>query len=299
MFNETIDYTICSYDPEHYNRIDVNLPSPQTRNAKMIITSLTTKCSIVVLNNDDFIQITVIRKEKAEALRAKAADGLSDLMTSAEVLSPNGQSACADEVLAEFKRFNYTLNFKSSYTNLNVESFVELLKEQTSSIGIIPEIDYTGRIILTSKLYNFMITNASYNVIQLLGIYNQTLPISGEHKNGSWSLACSSVGNYLSTPILYLVSNIGKSSFRNLNDAMNVSKIILRINNAFSADYPIVVSNADFEVVINSNDLSCAQFTLVDANMHEIKLLSPMYITIAIHGVIDEDVLTNFPVYEK
>lgn len=277
MFNETIDYTICSYDPEHYNRIDVNLPSPQTRNAKMIITSLTTKCSIVVLNNDDFIQITVIRKEKAEALRAKAAD----------------------EVLAEFKRFNYTLNFKSSYTNLNVESFVELLKEQTSSIGIIPEIDYTGRIILTSKLYNFMITNASYNVIQLLGIYNQTLPISGEHKNGSWSLACSSVGNYLSTPILYLVSNIGKSSFRNLNDAMNVSKIILRINNAFSADYPIVVSNADFEVVINSNDLSCAQFTLVDANMHEIKLLSPMYITIAIHGVIEEDVLTNFPLYEK
>lgn len=277
MFNETIDYTICSYDPEHYNRIDVNLPSPQTRNAKMIITSLTTKCSIVVLNNDDFIQITVIRKEKAEALRAKAAD----------------------EVLAEFKRFNYTLNFKSSYTNLNVESFVELLKEQTSSIGIIPEIDYTGRIILTSKLYNFMITNASYNVIQLLGIYNQTLPISGEHKNGSWSLACSSVGNYLSTPILYLVSNIGKSSFRNLNDAMNVSKIILRINNAFSADYPIVVSNADFEVVINSNDLSCAQFTLVDANMHEIKLLSPMYITIAIHGVIEEDVLTNFHLYEK
>lgn len=277
MFNETIDYTICSYDPEHYNRIDVNLPSPQTRNAKMIITSLTTKCSIVVLNNDDFIQITVIRKEKAEALRAKAAD----------------------EVLNEFKRFNYTLNFKSSYTNLNVESFVELLKEQTSSIGIIPEIDYTGRIILTSKLYNFMITNASYNVIQLLGIYNQTLPISGEHKNGSWSLACSSVGNYLSTPILYLVSNIGKSSFRNLNDAMNVSKIILRINNAFSADYPIVVSNADFEVVINSNDLSCAQFTLVDANMHEIKLLSPMYITIAIHGVIEEDVLTNFSLYEK
>ena len=265
MFNETIDYTICSYDPEHYNRIDVNLPSPQTRNAKMIITSLTTKCSIVVLNNDDFIQITVIRKEKAEDLN-------------------------------EFKRFNYTLNFKSSYTNLNVESFVELLKEQTSSIGIIPEIDYTGRIILTSKLYNFMITNASYNVIQLLGIYNQTLPISGEHKNGSWSLACSSVGNYLSTPILYLVSNIGKSSFRNLNDTMNVSKIILRINNAFSADYPIVVSNADFEVDINSNDLSCAQFTLVDANMHEIKLLSPMYITIAIHGVIEEDVLTNFSV---
>ena len=144
-----------------------------------------------------------------------------------------------------------------------------------------------------------MITNASYNVIQLLGIYNQTLPILGEHKNGSWSLACSSVGNYLSTPILYLVSNIGKSSFRNLNDAMNVSKIILRINNAFSADYPIVVSNADFEVVINSNDLSCAQFTLVDANMHEIKLLSPMYITIAIHGVIEEDVLTNFHLYEK
>ena len=90
MFNETIDYTICSYDPEHYNRIDVNLPSPQTRNAKMIITSLTTKCSIVVLNNDDFIQITVIRKEKAEALRAKAADERSK--------GPEGQSPEQPEI---------------------------------------------------------------------------------------------------------------------------------------------------------------------------------------------------------
>ena len=264
MFNETIDYTICSYDPEHYNRIDIKLPSPQTRKAKMIITSLTTKCAIVVLNDEDFIQISIIKKEDDK-----------------------------DEY------FNYTLNFKKNYTNLNVESFIDLLKDLTVNIGITPEINETGCIILTTKYYNFMITNASYNVIQLLGIYNQTLPISGEHKNSSWSLACSSVGNYLSTPILYLVSNIGKSSFRNLNDTMNVSKIILRINNAFSADYPIVVSNADFEVDINSNDLSCAQFTLVDANMHEIKLLSPMYITIAIHGVIEEDVLTNFPVYEN
>ena len=48
MYN-SIDYTISSYNSEHYNRIDVNLPSPLTRQAKVIITPLTSKCSIVVI----------------------------------------------------------------------------------------------------------------------------------------------------------------------------------------------------------------------------------------------------------
>lgn len=44
-----IDYTISSYDYNHYNRIDINLPSPPSRRVSMIVTSLTTKCSIVVI----------------------------------------------------------------------------------------------------------------------------------------------------------------------------------------------------------------------------------------------------------
>ena len=96
------------------------------------------------------------------------------------------------------------------------------------------------------------------------------------------------MGNYLSTPVLYLVSNVGKSSFRNLHENISISRIILRINNSFSANYPIIVTNADFEVDIPSCDLGNVQLTLVDSNMREVHLLNPIYITISVK-IIEED----------
>ena len=64
----------------------------------------------------------------------------------------------------------------------------------------------------------------------------------------------------------------------------------MRLNNAFSANMPIVVNNADFIFTVPYNDLSCLEFTLVDAYQHEIKLLSPMYITINVRSVPDEEI---------
>ena len=49
MMTPLIDYTISSYDYNHYNRIDINLPSPPSCRVSMIVTSLITKCSIVVI----------------------------------------------------------------------------------------------------------------------------------------------------------------------------------------------------------------------------------------------------------
>ena len=110
-----------------------------------------------------------------------------------------------------------------------------------------------------------------------------------EYASGTFSILAQSVGNYLSTPVLYLVSNVGKSSFRNLYENLNISRIVLRINNSFSANYPIIVTNADFEVDIASCDLCNIQLTLVDANMHEIHLLNPIYITIAVKIIKEEE----------
>ena len=41
--------------------------------------------------------------------------------------------------------------------------------------------------------------------------------------------------------------------------------------------------------MIKSNDLSYVEFYLVDANLHEIKLLCPLYITIHVEPVPDND----------
>ena len=241
MMTPLIDYTISSYDYNHYNRIDINLPYPPSRKVLMIVTSLTTKCSIVVIEKDDYIQI-------------------------------NGKKYV----------------FNNMYTDLNSETFCMLLNALIKNSNVTASVDETGRILFESDTF-FTINNASYNIIQLCGIYNEILPLNSEYADSNFSILAQSVGNYLSTPVLYLVSNVGKSSFRNLYENLNISRIVLRINNSFSANYPIIVTNADFEVDIASCDLCNIQLTLVDANMHEIHLLNPIYITIAVKIIKEKE----------
>ena len=243
MMTPLIDYTISSYDYNHYNRIDINLPSPPSRRVSMIVTSLTTKCSIVVIEKDDYIQI-------------------------------NGKKYV----------------FNNMYTDLNSETFCMLLNSLIKNSNVTASVDETGRILFESDTF-FTINNASYNIIQLCGIYNEILPLNSEYTGGTFSILAQSVGNYLSTPVLYLVSNVGKSSFRNLHENISISRIILRINNSFSANYPIIVTNADFEVDIPSCDLGNVQLTLVDSNMREVHLLNPIYITISVKIIEEENEL--------
>ena len=243
MMTPLIDYTISSYDYNHYNRIDINLPSPPSRRVSMIVTSLTTKCSIVVIENDDYIQI-------------------------------NGKKYV----------------FNNMYTDLNSETFCMLLNALIKNSNVTASVDETGRILFESDTF-FTINNASYNIIQLCGFYNEVLPLNSEYTGGTFSILAQSVGNYLSTPVLYLVSNVGKSSFRNLHENISISRIILRINNSFSANYPIIVTNADFEVDIPSCDLGNVQLTLVDSNMREVHLLNPIYITISVKIIEEENEL--------
>ena len=209
----------------------------------MIVTSLTTKCSIVVIENDDYIQI-------------------------------NGKKYV----------------FNNMYTDLNSETFCMLLNSLIKNSNVTASVDETGRILFESDTF-FTINNASYNIIQLCGFYNEVLPLNSEYTGGTFSILAQSVGNYLSTPVLYLVSNVGKSSFRNLYENLNISRIVLRINNSFSANYPIIVTNADFEVDIPSCDLGNVQLTLVDSNMREVHLLNPIYITISVKIIEEENEL--------
>ena len=164
-----------------------------------------------------------------------------------------------------------------------------LLNNVLDKSNVEAEVDSAGRLIFYSAI-DFTINSASYNILQVTGLFDMKLPLKSvkNTENNKYEILAKSVGNILSTPILYLLSNIVKSSYRNLNDKMNISRIVLRINNSFSANFPIVVNNADFEIEINTADLSHLELTLVDANLHEIHLLSPIYITISIQPIPDE-----------
>ena len=59
----------------------------------------------------------------------------------------------------------------------------------------------------------------------------------------------------------------------------------MRVNNSFSPNYPIIAGNNDFVSIVPCNDLSQAEFKLVDANLQEIHLLTPLYLTIRVEGI--------------
>ena len=105
-------------------------------------------------------------------------------------------------------------------------------------------------------------------------------------------IVIESVGFTLSTPVLYLLSNVGAKTFKNKFDDADKSYMAtlrtdMRINNSFSANFPIISGNSDFQTIIKSNKLLNEMFWLVDANLKGMTLLSPLYITIHVFPIPD------------
>ena len=258
MFAGSLDYTICSTEPEHYNRIYCNLTAPITKYAKMVVTCLTANCDIANLNETDYITITDITSKQTT-----------------------------------------TYYSNNKYNALSVELFVSILKNNILQLIDSIYLDTSNRLVIGHN-HEFVVEDMSYNIKLLAGFYNTDLPIKSEYDTNLkyYVVRAASAGMNLSTPVLYLTSNIGMQSYRTNKTETDSNicgaKIVMRLNNSFCAAAPIVVNNADFETTILSNDLSCLEFTLVDANMHEIELLSPLYLSIHVDAIPDIELPSMF-----
>ena len=250
MFSESMDYTICSTDENHYNRINCNLTAPVTKYAAMTVTCLTANCDIVVLNSWDYIVI----------------DG---------------------------KQYS----FEAGYTNLNAETFVGLLNNLFDQKGVTytAQLDTAGRFKLSCDK-QFVIERMTYHFRLITGFYqdeyeNKPLYSDYDEKEKVYFVRANSVGFTNLTPVLYLTSNIATKSYRSVGtNELSGAKIVMRLNNSFMPGSPIIVNNADFTTTLLSNDLSSLEFTLIDAFMHEVRLLSPMYLSIQVRQIPDEEI---------
>ena len=173
-------------------------------------------------------------------------------------------------------------NFKSIYGELSTEAFTTILDDLLIDLGITSTVDNVGRLIISSNTV-FTINDMSYNAKMISGFYNDTFPITSEG-----SIQASSVGFPLSTPILYLVSNLGAKCYENKDEIYRDRKVLMRVSNSFTFGYPIINSNAEFASITPVNSLSNIEFRLVDANMHDIKLLAPMYICVNVDALDQE-----------
>ena len=110
-----------------------------------------------------------------------------------------------------------------------------------------------------------------------------------------YNIISDSVGYMLSTPILYLLTNIGNSIFFNeIHDQnkMQCGTVCMCMNNSYASSMPIVAMQGDITTKCAINATSDIFFILVDANMRPVKLLNPFYITVSIRPDEDEELIT-------
>jgi hypothetical protein len=87
------------------------------------------------------------------------------------------------------------------------------------------------------------------------------------------------------------LTNLGVPAFRNEIDdelKMQCGTISMILNNSFSSSFPII---AEQSAIVSTAPIGLATdfwIYLVDANMQEVKLLNPMYITIQMAAVMPQ-----------
>ena len=235
MTQSTISYTITSKDPNNYNVIRTNLQPPISSMCKLTLTGLTTKACFILLDTDDYIEIS-------------------------------GQ------------RFYFT----DEYSEITTIGFADLVSSIIHS-KLEVSVNLTGRLCFKSEKH-FVINSMSYNVRLISGFYDMQLPTKP-----STEVTATSVGLTLSTPVLYIISNLGSKCYDNKEGQYCDRKILMRINNSFTANYPIVNSNIEFSSYLPVYSLSNIEFRLVDANLHDIKLLCPMYLSATVGSIEVEE----------
>lgn len=189
----------------------------------------------------------------------------------------------------------YRFNVQEDFSDVNTASLVEYLNGFLASKNLEAYYDSCSRVYFTSSDANHIsIDDCSYNLRLMLGLVNVELPIETDDNY----LLCPDVGLYLSTPVLYLACNLGSNSYRTAGNSFTSMRILMRLTNSFFAKQPIVNVNGDFTTTVKCSDLSDVRFTLIDANYHEVKLLTPMYLTVQIESIPDSesDPVSKMPV---
>ena len=265
MINRSIDFCINSTDEDHYNRIKVTLQGPHTEYSKLMVTTLTTMCNIVCIDKDDYL----------------------------EVMFPSLNQTIRFQINYESK----DVNIRKVMEDLNtiIDNKIKELKLD-DFVTFLLEIDSLERITFACSV-GFKIVNATHKLKLILGMYNVNEELMSEFEGGLYYVRLKSVGFVLSTPVLYLTSNVGEQCYRTINNEKVMgTKIVMKINNSFMLGQNMILSNCEFETQIHSSDLGNLEFCLVDAYMEEIKLLSPMYLTIHVDAIPDEGETPDYTV---
>jgi hypothetical protein len=189
----------------------------------------------------------------------------------------------------------YTIN--GDYTSLNPALFCIILDECLPD-NITVNLDYCSRIYLESA-EEMIINNLSYNVSLLLEIKLHQLPIGSyqlEINNENeeeeiltiYIIKIPQHGDYNSTPVFYLRSNLGSNFYVQAvdeegKDIILNQNIFMRITITFLPNLPITYTGNDYKNDCYTSALSSGGYLeLVDSNLHPVDLLYPLRLNLLI-----------------
>jgi hypothetical protein len=155
----------------------------------------------------------------------------------------------------------------SDYTNLNPATFSVVLDEIFPATYEI-HLDYCHRIYFQSYVLSFVIRSMSYNLSLLLGIKLYQLPISSveienvilnneeeQENNVVHIIKFPQYGDYNSTPLFYLASNLRSNFFvqtiiedkEELKEILINQNIFMCITHSFLLSLPITYTGGDYK----------------------------------------------------
>lgn len=203
-----------------------------------------------------------------------------------------------DYIIIKDETGEKTIFFQKDYGELSYQSFAALLEDLLENDKkYTVKADNVGRLSIHSTK-EFTIVDMSYNTKMVSGMYNESFPIQSKFVGNEYIVEAQSVGFSLSTPILYLVSNLGAKCYDNVDENYCDRKVLMRVSNSFTSGFPIINSNAEFSSIVPCNSLSNIEFRLVDANMHDVRLLTPMYLSVETSSIEDENDETKIDVQQ-
>jgi hypothetical protein len=191
----------------------------------------------------------------------------------------------------------------NDYTNLNPAPFSVVL-EEILPLSYEIHLDYCNRIYFQSYESSFVIQSMSYNLSLLLGIKLYQLPISSveienlvlnteeeEILETIHIIKLPQYGDYNSTPVFYLASNIGSNFFvqtviKNKDDLKEIlinQNIFMRITNSFLPSLPITYTGGDYKNDCFTSSLTSSGYIeLLDSNLQAVDLLYPLRLSLLI-----------------
>ena len=261
---------LCSTNPDDYGTIRFKSSIASLNSVVMYrIASLSTIASFSLTTNDDYMVIETTAPET---------------QTNESTNTSNNEPQTNEPELIEL-RFQFqnhgAYDLRTLAYTLNTLLTGQLVSiDEGLPIELNVSMDSTNRLIISANK-EFTIKEASHGVKLLLGLYHTSLPISSTQKQIIMpSVPYVSLGN-----CLYLAARTDFVSVVNTEDKEIAYSIAYKVNELLYSGYPISCKIPGNWSIIHSDSLSTLEFQLVDFQLQPVKLHAPLYVSIEIQNL--------------